>query len=858
MATITSAASGDATAGTTWLGGVAPGPDDDVVIAGHTVTFDADLVWTSLTINNASGRLAMASNVSRTINLTGQFRRTANSSATVISIPTGSHLTVICAGFRATVSMSQPIFTVAAANARLTLSGGGSDSELLDPTTSVTERLFAMSVSSAVVETRGRISVSGGTTLLAVITGGTWDHEHTGISYFNGTTTGKILTASGAALQIINFRGDVVSLGATTTTGVFQNSGSNSVCTLTGNFYQAVANTGGALLYVLGGLLILNGKVSHISGSNSLSVWVAGGTFRWTDQNRVYQSTESFTLIASAGYVELYDLVIENHSRVIGVLYGTANFATGGFTILNQPGGIAGFNHVDILVINSPQPAPSLPAPGDVVAGIVYGYPDFPQIGGGLIIDPASLTASVAAALENISVSALKRWVTVDTGETEAVAGSVAKLSGGDIESGDWTDTEKRQIRHRLGINGDLASPTQVPSLARPGDAMNLTLAAMQSASGQIAVDINQWDEVPGQTAWETAVPKLRQAIWGHSLRTLTGFDIPVNLSAAQVSNLVSLIEAEIADDATGAAVKQAIIDKLLENLPELDDLSLAAIAQAVWGHSQRLLTGFGFQVTVAGYATGQSPADLVDLSGLALSSQLPVNLANLAIDAQGQVEANNVQITVQPTELSVASVEAITSPLLTAIESIDVGGPEARLLTVETTVDSEPVSGVAIRVAGRTIVTQTDGTAKLPLNPGNYSLRVIPPNGFADVADFEVIVGDDDLTQSISLTSLIPLISPPPGTCAFTVRVASQAGSNLAGIYVSARLPKGYVVNVDTLNINLQTSQLTNNDGLATLILLRDQSYELVVRRPDSGIVTLPIRTPDTQQATLSQVIEV
>lgn len=56
-----------------------------------------------------------------------------------------------------------------------------------------------------------------------------------------------------------------------------------------------------------------------------------------------------------------------------------------------------------------------------------------------------------------------------------------------------------------------------------------------------------------------------------------------IDLTAASQTLLVAAIEAEIADDATGEAVKQAIINKLLENLPELDDLSLAAIADAVW-----------------------------------------------------------------------------------------------------------------------------------------------------------------------------------------------------------------------------------------------------------------------------------
>jgi len=53
------------------------------------------------------------------------------------------------------------------------------------------------------------------------------------------------------------------------------------------------------------------------------------------------------------------------------------------------------------------------------------------------------------------------------------------------------------------------------------------------------------------------------------------------SLTAEQVTALVAAIEAEIADDATGEAVKQAIIDKLIENLPDLDDLTLSAIGTA-------------------------------------------------------------------------------------------------------------------------------------------------------------------------------------------------------------------------------------------------------------------------------------
>jgi len=74
-----------------------------------------------------------------------------------------------------------------------------------------------------------------------------------------------------------------------------------------------------------------------------------------------------------------------------------------------------------------------------------------------------------------------------------------------------------------------------------------------------------------------------------------------VVLTAAQVSALVAVIEAEIADDATGEAVKQAIVDKLIENLPDLEDITLTAIADAVWAEATRTLTdktGFALHAT--------------------------------------------------------------------------------------------------------------------------------------------------------------------------------------------------------------------------------------------------------------------
>lgn len=186
--------------------------------------------------------------------------------------------------------------------------------------------------------------------------------------------------------------------------------------------------------------------------------------------------------------------------------------------------------------------------------------------------------------------------------------------------------------------------------------------------------------------------------------------------------------------------------------------------------------------------------------------------------------------------------------------------GPRAIHIVVTDVGDG--VAGIRFGIVGTAITGYSDSQGRLSLfvdgsdeDPQTYTLRTVTPNWYADVAEREVVVGSDDVTEAIELVRLSAVVTPPPGACAVTVQVVDQSGQPIEGVAVSAKLSDGYAVADDSMAINAAEPQTTDENGMVTLILIRDQAYNLTAVRNDCS-VTIKIRTPDAEAATLGQVV--
>jgi hypothetical protein len=114
------------------------------------------------------------------------------------------------------------------------------------------------------------------------------------------------------------------------------------------------------------------------------------------------------------------------------------------------------------------------------------------------------------------------------------------------------------------------------------------------AAGNDYRVEINSSKTIDGvsQSGVEVACFSIQNRtaadVWSGPTRTLTE---GVTLTSAERTTLAAAIEAAMIDDGDATALLQAIADKIADENPSLGDLTLSAIASAVWQNSTRSLT---------------------------------------------------------------------------------------------------------------------------------------------------------------------------------------------------------------------------------------------------------------------------
>lgn len=234
MATITSAASGNWSAGATWVGGVVPTSVDDVVIANHTIQADVDINVLSIS-RNGGGTVVVST--SRTITCTGAGITTAGSIS--------SALINITAAFGNSVTINS--------NAHNNNGSGGNIAILVNGAATVsifgniTSNGNFNSTSLSILTTNSNVNITGNITGPSTSTGNTWTIQIIGV--------GSILSITG---NVIPSAQRAITTSVSSTINIIGNTSSNALS-------NAVSSTS---LVRLGGTITNFGGILAISAGS--------------------------------------------------------------------------------------------------------------------------------------------------------------------------------------------------------------------------------------------------------------------------------------------------------------------------------------------------------------------------------------------------------------------------------------------------------------------------------------------------------------------------------------------------------------------------------------------------------------
>jgi hypothetical protein len=453
MTTLTSAGAVNLTTSTNWSPAQIPQAGDDLVIGAHTLTLDADLTLNTITFSSTSSRMAI-SGTTRSVQATNGFEITAAPSAVLISTTLTAGISVTLTGkwFGNGLTHNFGNGMAASTGGNLTLRTVGADPSTVLignlSSANASSRVLISSWSGGTFTTIGRIDGSNwnGSFTFVTMSGGTWNHTNTGTSYVG--SSGQIVLASCSGTASFNWTGNLIA--AVNGTGAFINitgSGNHSISEMIKRTVAGpnVTINGGTLAPVIAyastGTLTITGQVCSLKTARTIAIDARAsspGRINWRSQSVSIASTDAVIILNTlVSIIDMTALVISNAGVFTYVECGSASAVVDAQTVITntttsaQASVTSASTALDGKVINLASNAPTLPTVSQVAGGVSYGYAASLLTGTGIINDPATIAAAVGTALESISVQALRRFVTIDTGETEASNGSVVKLAQG-------------------------------------------------------------------------------------------------------------------------------------------------------------------------------------------------------------------------------------------------------------------------------------------------------------------------------------------------------------------------------------------------------------------------------------------
>jgi hypothetical protein len=520
MALITSAASGDFSAGATWTGGVVPGVGDEArASTGHTITIDVDTTCDEVS-NAGTGLFILASGVTLTANVTNKSTTTSRS----------------CLQFTAA---SPAVGTIVGNCTGGTVSGAVAVAFTSTGTLTITGNLLGGTSTAAhacTVSSTGTLNLTGNTTGGSVGANFAYGINGTGNANINitgnavgGTGTGGIGIFSGHSTNLLNITGNATGGSSTSTAGVYHNS--TGLVTITG------IATGGTL----GGSGVNTGAGIQNNATGTVIVKRAVGN-AFGPGNTVGLAATTGVSNKSTGIIELEELEFGQ--------YGMSPIEGPGIRLKKVAGNLVTFPYVDAGAAKTLVDATQgeMPAESDVRTGVSYAsgaltgtcaVPAAASVAFGVPVDATTGTAVLTpeavanavwdevltGATRNIPSSAGRRLRILDDeriivdGQVQGATTNTVTLEpittlciGQTVVVTDQA-TGNKQVRFILSFDSDTNTATvdtQWCDIPTAGDEYQLTtvrsplIARNDYPAGTIGAEINEMHLIQGLSAGDT------------------------------------------------------------------------------------------------------------------------------------------------------------------------------------------------------------------------------------------------------------------------------------------------------------------------------------------------------------------